>query len=59
MAIYDTYGTRNLSVEELAALLAPRLGVTFAEHDSYYRGVYLTAEVIDTEGLEALAHETF
>jgi hypothetical protein len=105
MAIHDTYGTRNLSAEELAAPLAPRLGVTFAQHASYYRGVYLTAEaglaaieiqpnsipgddddlyapehaafqtlvlvtapgsdgrlntiLMDTEGLEALAHKTF
>lgn len=38
--IYDTYGTSVHTAAELAGLVADRLGLTFAEHDSYYRGIY-------------------
>ncbi|NUP24778.1 MAG: hypothetical protein HOZ81_53740 [Streptomyces sp.] len=44
MTIHDTYGTKTHTVRELAGLLAPLLNLTFAEHDSYFRGEYLKAE---------------
>ncbi|GAA2471316.1 hypothetical protein ACFPFX_34885 [Streptomyces mauvecolor] len=44
MTIHDTYGTKTHTAEELAGLLAPLLNLTFADHDSYYRGGYLKAE---------------
>ncbi|MGW3208659.1 hypothetical protein [Streptomyces sp. NPDC001135] len=44
MTMYDTYGAQNHTAEELAGLLAPLLNLTFAEHDSYFRGGYLKAE---------------
>jgi hypothetical protein len=44
MTTYDTYGASAYRVAELAQLVADRLGVTFVEHDSYYRGVYLVAD---------------
>ncbi|MYX39031.1 MULTISPECIES: hypothetical protein [unclassified Streptomyces] len=49
MTIYDTYGTKTHTVKELAGLLAPLLNLTFAEHDSYFRGEYLKAEAGGTE----------
>ena len=33
---YDTYGTSVHTAAELAGLVADRLGLTFAEHDSCY-----------------------
>jgi hypothetical protein len=44
MTTYDTYGTSAYTATELAHLVADRLGLTFVEHDSYYRGVYLVAD---------------
>jgi hypothetical protein len=40
MPIYDTYGTNAHTATELARIVADRLGLTFAEHDSSYRGIY-------------------
>lgn len=44
METHDTYGTSAYTVTGLARLLTDRLGVTFVERDSYYRGVYLVAD---------------
>jgi hypothetical protein len=44
MTIHDTYGTSTHTVVELAQLLADQLGLSFVEHDSDYRGVYLIAD---------------
>jgi hypothetical protein len=43
MTTYDTYATNANTVAELGQLVADRLGLTFVEHDSYFRGVYLVA----------------
>ncbi|TDD64786.1 hypothetical protein E1262_27245 [Jiangella aurantiaca] len=42
MTSSHTYGTSTHSMPELARIVEERLGLTFEEHDSYYRGVYLT-----------------
>lgn len=44
MTIHDTYGTGAHTAAELARIVADRLGLTFAEHDSYYRGSYYSTE---------------
>ncbi|GAA2788656.1 hypothetical protein [Saccharopolyspora taberi] len=44
MTVHTTYGTAAHNAGALARLIAGRLGVVFAEHDSYYRGAYLRAE---------------
>lgn len=44
MTTYDAYGTNAYTVAQLAQLVASHLGLTFVEHDSYYRGVYLVAD---------------
>src|SRR5437016_3973246 len=45
MTVYDMYGTSSHTVTELAELIADQLGLSFVEHDSYYRGIYLHADV--------------
>jgi hypothetical protein len=45
MTVYDTYGTSTHTVAELAQLVADRLGLSFVEHDSYYRGIYFRADI--------------
>jgi hypothetical protein len=44
MTVYDTYGTSTHTVVELAQLVADQLGLSFVEHESDYRGVYLMAD---------------
>lgn len=44
MTVYDTYGTSTHTAVELAQLVADQLSLSFVEHDSYYRGVYLIAD---------------
>ena len=44
MSVNDVYGTRMHSPGELAGILAEHLGLTFAERESYYRGVYYRAD---------------
>ncbi|MFI6499573.1 hypothetical protein [Nonomuraea typhae] len=40
---FHTYGTATLTMPDLTHALSVRLGVTFIERDSHYRGTYLTA----------------
>lgn len=52
MTTFDMYGTTSCSVEELSAVLADRLAVTFTERESDYRGLYRTAALADGTRLE-------
>ncbi|MGI5194723.1 hypothetical protein ACQEVY_14005 [Streptomyces sp. CA-288835] len=47
MTEYTTYGTSTHSPSELAQLVTCRLGLVFTERDSYFRGVYYTADHSD------------
>ncbi|MEU0558235.1 hypothetical protein [Dactylosporangium sp. NPDC006015] len=44
MNIYDIYGANACSAAELARIVADRLGLTFAGHESDYRGICYSAE---------------
>jgi hypothetical protein len=44
MTIHGTYGTSTHSAAELARITADRLGLTFDERESDYRGTYYRAE---------------
>jgi hypothetical protein len=44
MTVSNTYGTPAHTADELARIIADQLGLTFAEHDSYYRGSYFLAD---------------
>lgn len=44
MTAHATYGSSH-TAHELAQLLANRLDLVFVEHDSYFRGPYLAADV--------------
>jgi hypothetical protein len=50
--IHEVYGSTQLDATGLAAQLAVALDVEFVEHDSYYRGRYLSAEVGDGATVE-------
>ena len=52
MPTFDTYGTNTYAAPELSGLLADRLNVTFAERDSFYRGIYSRATLADTTRIE-------
>jgi hypothetical protein len=45
MTIYDTYGTSIYTAAKLAHIAADRLGLTFTERESDYRGIYYRADV--------------
>jgi hypothetical protein len=45
MIIYDTYGTSIYTAAKLARIAADRLGLTFTERESDYRGIYYRADV--------------
>jgi hypothetical protein len=44
MTVNDLYGTQVYGPADLADILAEHRGLTFAEHESYYRGVYYLAD---------------
>ncbi|GAA4294266.1 hypothetical protein GCM10023086_06240 [Streptomyces venetus] len=44
MASYDTYGTSTHTVDDLVRLVSVRLGMTFTERESHFRGVYHLAD---------------
>ena len=46
MTVHDTYGTRAHTASELARIVADHLGLTFTEHDSYYRGSYFLGDAL-------------
>jgi len=44
MTAFSAYGTSTWTPGELAQFVAARLDLTFAEHESDYRGTYLVAQ---------------
>ncbi|GAA4225051.1 hypothetical protein GCM10022254_06080 [Actinomadura meridiana] len=46
MAIYDLYGTRVESLDQLLGPLSVVLGITWEERESDYRGVYHRASAV-------------
>ena len=44
MTVHDTYGGSVHTAAELAGIVAERLGLTFAERESDYLGVYYHAD---------------
>ncbi|MBM9624339.1 hypothetical protein ACFQ60_00895 [Streptomyces zhihengii] len=52
MTRFDVYGTTSCSIEELSAVLADRLAVTFTERESDYLGNYLVTALADGTSLK-------
>ncbi|MGI5425906.1 hypothetical protein [Streptomyces sp. CA-179760] len=40
MAVFDTYGTSTHTADDLLQLVSTRLGMTFAERESHFLGIY-------------------
>ncbi|EFL32218.1 predicted protein [Streptomyces viridochromogenes DSM 40736] len=44
MADYDTYGSSTHTAGDLVRLVSARLGTTFRERESHFRGIYYLAD---------------
>jgi hypothetical protein len=48
----DVYGSQTLTLVELGERVGAALGVSFAEHESYFRGPYLMAMLVNGSRIE-------